>query len=88
MGQDSTEIIMYGASWCPDCHRSRAYLDSHNIPYEWVNIEESAEAADLVTEINGGYRSIPTIVFPDGSHLTEPSNQVLEAKLASLMADK
>ena len=75
------DIIMYGTTWCPDCTRAKRILDSHNIPYEWINIQEDAAARQYVQEINGGYRSVPTILFPDGSVLVEPSNRELEAKL-------
>lgn len=73
---------MYGATWCPDCHRSRAYFEQHNIEYKWVNIEDDSAAADYVVKVNNGLRSIPTIVFPDGSVLVEPSNKELDEKLS------
>ena len=81
---DSQKLIVYGASWCPDCHRSLEYLDAHKIGYQWVNIEDSRDAADIVTKLNDGMRIIPTIVFPDGSSMAEPSNKALEEKLADL----
>jgi len=62
-------IIMYGTTWCPDCTRAKRILDSHAIP------------RTRVQEINGGYMSVPTILFPDGSILVEPANRELEAKL-------
>ncbi|GIK10721.1 MAG: NrdH-redoxin [Anaerolineaceae bacterium] len=74
-------IIVYGADWCPDCRRTRAFLKRHEVAYEDVNIEENPEAAETVKRINGGNRSIPTIVFPDGSILVEPSNNELAEKL-------
>ena len=77
------KLVMYGATWCPDCHRSRKYLDDHHIAYDWINIEESVKAAELVSKLNNSMKIIPTIVFPDGSILTEPSNMELEEKLVS-----
>ena len=77
-------LIVYGATWCPDCHRSLTYLDEHGIAYEWVNIEEVPEAVKLIVKLNDGMRIIPTIVFPDGSSLAEPSNKVLEEKLVAV----
>lgn len=71
-------IKFYGATWCPDCHRSRAFLDEKKVHYDFINIDEDPAAADKVIEINKGYRSIPTIVFPDGKVLVEPSNEELE----------
>ena len=75
------DIIMYGTTWCPDCTRAKRVLEHHNVPYTWINIEEDAAARARVQEINGGYMSVPTILFPDGSVLVEPANSELEAKL-------
>lgn len=75
------EIVMYATTWCSDCRRAKRVFAARNVPYRVVDIEEHEEAADLVVRINHGARSVPTIVFPDGSVLVEPSNAVLEAKL-------
>ena len=75
---------MYGAEWCGDCRRSKRFLDENKIGYNYIDVEADASASDKVIEINGGMRSIPVIVFPDGSHLTEPSDNDLKAKLVSL----
>lgn len=78
------EIKMYGAEWCGDCRRSKRFLDSNKVPYEYIDVEADTSASDKVIEINGGMRSIPVIVFPDGTHLTEPSDNSLKEKLESL----
>ena len=75
---------MYGAEWCGDCRRSKRFLDANNVSYNYIDVEADASASDKVIEINGGMRSIPVIVFPDGSHLTEPSDNDLKSKLESL----
>ncbi len=75
---------MYSADWCGDCVRSKRLLDELNITYTLIDIEADSKAADKVIEINGGMRSIPVIVFADGTHLTEPSDIALKAKLTSL----
>jgi mycoredoxin len=75
------KIKIYGNSWCGDTRRARSFFESNNIEYEWVDIEKDPEAAKLVEEINHGFRSVPTIVFPDGSTLTEPSTLELSNKL-------
>ena len=77
----NADITVYGAYWCPDCRRSKMFLGEHQIPYEWVDIEENAEAEQFVIEKNEGKRIIPTIVFKDGSFLVEPTNAELAAKL-------
>ena len=79
------KIIMYSTDWCPDCRRSKRFLDEHGIDYEYVNIEKVPDAEQIVRELNNGNRSVPTIVFPDGSILVEPSNTQLAEKLGILI---
>ena len=76
-----TNITVYGANWCPDCRRSKMFLGEHRVPYKWVDVEQDSDARLFVIEKNGGKRIIPTIVFPDGSFLTEPTNSQLAEKL-------
>ncbi len=78
--ENSESIIIYGTSWCGDTRRARAYFSKHNIPYQWIDIDFDAEGGRLVEELNHGYRSVPTIIFPDGSTLVEPSNEELDLK--------
>ena len=78
------EITMYSADWCGDCVRSKRLLDQLNVTYTLIDIEADSKAADKVIEINGGMRSIPVIVIADGTHLTEPSDIDLKAKLSAL----
>lgn len=80
----SKEITMYSADWCGDCRRSKRLLDELNVTYTVIDIEADQAAADKVIEINGGMRSIPVIIFADGTHMTEPSDIDLKAKLTSL----
>jgi len=68
------KIIFYGATWCPDCRRSKKFLDERKVDYTYINLEETPDTAAEVEKINKGMQSIPTIVFPDGTILTEPSN--------------
>lgn len=74
------KIIMYSTQYCPDCSRAKAFFDTNQIPYERVLLEGNPEATDFVIRMNNGYRSVPTIVFPDGSVLVEPSWQELAEK--------
>ena len=80
----SSNITMYSADWCGDCRRSKRLMDSLNVDYTIIDVEADPSASEKVIEINGGQRSIPVIVFPDGSHMTEPSDIDLKAKLESL----
>ena len=77
----SSSITVYLTAWCPDCQRARAYLDRQKISYVSVDIDQNPEAMALVKKINRGNRSVPTIVFPDGSILVEPSEAQLAQKL-------
>ena len=74
-------LIVYGAAWCGDCIRTRRFLERNNIPFEWINIDHNQEGEAFVLKVNHGNRSIPTIVFPDGRCLTEPTNHQLALAL-------
>jgi glutaredoxin-like protein len=78
---DEDQIIIYGADWCGDCCRTKRFLNEHNVNYRWINIETDAVASNYVIQVNRGMRSIPTVVFGDGSILVEPSNEQLARKL-------
>jgi thioredoxin reductase (NADPH) len=75
------DIVIYGASWCPDCRRAKKFLADQRIPFVWHDLETEPDLGDEVRSRNGGNNVIPTIVFPDGSHLAEPSNEDLAEKL-------
>jgi glutaredoxin-like protein len=78
------QITFYGADWCGDCRRSKRLLEELNVEYTLIDTDSDLTAADKVVEINGGVKSIPVIVFSDGTHLTEPSDVDLKAKLTAL----
>jgi len=75
------KLKVIGASWCPDCKRAKTFLGQHRIEFDWVDMESDPSAQAEVERINDGKRIIPTIIFPDGSILTEPSNDELAEKL-------
>ncbi|MFH2103324.1 MAG: glutaredoxin domain-containing protein [Chloroflexota bacterium] len=79
--ENQKDIILYGTTWCGATRRSRALLDRHKVPYAWIDIDKDEEAAGYVERLNNGYRSVPTIEWPDGSMLVEPSDHELEKKL-------
>ena len=79
------EIIMYGTLWCGDTRRARAYLDKNNIPYRFINIDRDRDARAYVEKVNNGFRSVPTILFPDNSMLVEPSENTLAGKCAEFI---
>jgi len=78
------DITMYGANWCGDCRRSERLFEELDVQINHIDVENDSSAAVKVIEINGGAQSIPVIVFSDGTHLTEPSDNELKAKLQAL----
>ena len=81
---DINNIIMYGTRWCGDSRKARKVLDTNQIEYEWINIDQDKEAELYVKKINNGFRSVPTILFPDETILVEPSEKELLTKLKEL----
>lgn len=78
------KIILYGRRYCGQVYTTKKKFDEDGINYEYIDIHQDSEARERVRQINNGFESVPTIVFPDGSTLTEPSMKELEAKLDSL----
>ena len=74
------KIIMYSTQYCSDCMRAKAFFEANDIPYERVLIEGNPEATEFVMKMNNGYKSVPTIIFPDGSVLVEPTWKQLTEK--------
>jgi mycoredoxin len=81
MADDQRPILFYCTSWCPDCRQAQRLLDRHRIKSQVLDIDKDPEARKLVEQINHGRRSVPTIVFSDGSNLVEPSIYQLQQKL-------
>jgi thioredoxin reductase (NADPH) len=81
MSPEPSNISVYGTTWCPDCRRAKQFFGEHRIQYKWVDIEQDARAMADVERLNAGQRIVPTILFPDGTKLVEPSNEELARKL-------
>ena len=77
-------LVVYGTPACPMVYPLRSALDSAKVPYDYINIWEDDEARQHVRDINNGNESVPTLAFPDGSTLTEPSTGDLDAKLKGM----
>ena len=78
-----SQIVMYTTEYCPDCWRAKKFFETNNIPHLRVDLEGNKEAIEFVMRVNHGYRSVPTIVFPDGSVLVEPNTEELKAKFSN-----
>ena len=76
-------LTMYTTDWCGYCVRLKDGLEREGIRYDEVNIEHEPDAAELVMAVNGGNRTVPTLVFPDGSALTNPTLREVREKLAA-----
>ena len=82
MSAPATAVTMYTTSWCGYCNRLKKMMQREGIDYAEVNIEEVEGAADVVMKANGGNQTVPTLVFADGSALTNPSIDQVKAQLA------
>lgn len=81
---ENIKITMYGTPWCGDTIRAKRVFEEYNVEYDWININKDPNGEKTVKEINNGFKSVPTIIFPDQSILVEPDKQTLVDKLKSL----
>jgi len=77
-------FTMYTTPWCGYCQRLKGQLDREGITYEIVDIEQVPEAAEIVESVNNGNQTVPTLVYADGTSMTNPSVAQVKEKLASL----
>ena len=77
----SADVTMYTTPWCGYCVRLKKMMQREGIAYAEVDIEQDPQAADVVTAANGGNRTVPTLVFADGTALTNPSIDQVRAQL-------
>jgi len=77
---------MYTTQWCGFCRNLKNQLARVGIEMAEVDIERDPAAADFVMSVNGGNQTVPTVVFPDGSVMTNPSANQVRARLADLTA--
>ena len=75
-------IVMYSTQWCGYCRRLKSQFDREAIEYTVVDIEQDEAAAEFVMKANGGNQTVPTIRFPDGTSLTNPTIVQVKAQLA------
>ncbi len=78
---DGFHIILYGADWCPDCRKSKSFLNDNKINYQFINTDINEWAIPIITKLNNGKRRIPTIIINDDIVLVEPSNEELRQAL-------
>jgi mycoredoxin len=76
-------VVMFTTTWCGYCRRLKAQMDDAGVAYTEVDVEQVPEAADFVEHVNGGNRTVPTILFPDGSAATNPSLREVTERLGA-----
>ncbi len=76
-------VTMYSTVWCGYCRRLKSQMERAGIDYVEVDIEHDRHAAEVVMSVNGGNQTVPTLVFPDGSALANPSLAQVQAHLAA-----
>jgi len=84
----SQRVTMYTTPWCGFCRRLKSQLAREGIEVAEVDIERDPVAADYVMSVNGGNQTVPTVVFPDGTALTNPSAAKVRERLAALAIGK
>jgi mycoredoxin len=76
-------ITVFTTSWCGPCRRLKMLMQAEEIPFTAVDIETDADAEDFVKQVNRGYAVVPTVLFPDGRTLTNPTLAQVKAQLAA-----
>ncbi|MEV5765166.1 glutaredoxin family protein [Micromonospora sp. NPDC052213] len=77
----SPGLVVYGTGWCPDVRRSRAVLDAAGVTYHYVDLDRDRAATRLVRRLQHGRRRVPTLLWPDGTFLVEPTDEDLRTHL-------
>lgn len=80
---DSGSITMFTTVWCGYCNRLKSQLSREGVPFTDIDLEANPEHVDFVEGVNGGNRTVPTVVFPDGSTATNPSLFEVRRRLAA-----
>ena len=79
----SGQLTMYTTQWCGFCRNLKRQLARDGIEMAEVDIERDEAACEFVMSVNGGNQTVPTVVFPDGTALTNPSATQVKAQLAA-----
>ncbi len=83
MNHEKEAITVYGTETCKDTISCRAWLDGRGVPYRWVDVDKDRDGYTFVVEVNNGRRTVPTVVFGDGSILVEPTDEELAGKVGA-----
>src|SRR5579859_217570 len=78
---DNPVMTVYGAPWCPHCKRVKKFLAAQRVRYTFVDIDDNPKAIDKLKELQDGGQIIPTVVYPDGTHEVNPSDEALARRI-------
>ena len=81
MTEDDEKITLYTSNFCGQALMVERFFENHEIPVETINIDGDTEARQRLIELNNGYASVPTVIFPDGTQMTEPSLHQIQGRL-------
>ena len=79
-------MTVYGAPWCPHCKRVKKFLAAHRVRYSFVDIDTEPQAVARLKELQDGGQVIPTVVYPDGTHEVNPSDEALARRIGLTLA--
>ena len=86
---DEPIMTVYSAPWCPHCKRVKKFLSAHKVRYTLVDIDTDPDAINRLKELQNGGQIIPTVVFSDGTHEVNPSNEALARRIGlTVTADR
>src|SRR5579863_3722502 len=86
---DEPVMTVYGAPWCPHCKRVKKFLAAHRVRYANIDIDADPQAIERLKELQDGGQIIPTVVYPDGAHEVNPSDEALARRIGlTLEADR
>jgi thioredoxin reductase (NADPH) len=78
---DGPNLTVYSAPWCPHCKRVKKFLAAHRVPYDVVDLEENPKGIDSLQALQDGGQIIPTVVYADGTHDVNPSDETLASRI-------
>ena len=77
----SDKLTVYTSRYCMHSRSVEKLLQSNSIEADYINIDGDQVAREALMALNGGYASVPTLLFPDGTQMTEPPLGAVRAKL-------
>ncbi|CAN5708572.1 FAD-dependent oxidoreductase [soil metagenome] len=67
-------VRVVGFQWSAKAHEIKDFLARNRVPYLWLDVERDTDARRLVEETGAEWGRLPLLLFPDGTHLLEPTD--------------